>query len=204
MSTIEGGMVCTNDEKFYQACRMLRSHGLVRESTDDSVKQSYIKEYPDLNPEFIFAFPAYNMRSTEINAVMGRNQLKRLDENNRKRIYNFEYFLKNLDPEKYRTDFDLEGSCNYALNLVIKKADPEFCERVMKKLKECGVEFRRGSAGGGNQLRQPYLRKIMGKDEFKKYPEVDHIHFYGFYFGNYPELEESKIKAVCDILNLME
>lgn len=204
MSTIEGGMVCTNDEKFYQTCRMLRSHGLVRESTDDSVKQSYLREYPDLNPEFIFAFPAYNMRSTEINAVIGRNQLKRLDENNRKRIHNFAFFFKNLDPKKYRTDFDLEGSCNYALNLVIKKADPGFCERVMKKLKECGVEFRRGSAGGGNQLRQPYLRKILGKDEFKKYPEVEHIHFYGFYFGNYPELEESKIKAVCDILNAIE
>lgn len=204
MSTIEGGMVCTNDEKFYQTCRMLRSHGLVRESTSDTMKQSYIRKNPELNPEFIFAFPAYNMRSTEINAVMGRNQLKKLDENNRKRTRNFSLFLKNLDSKKYRTDFGLEGSCNYALNLVIKKADLKFCEKVMKKLRECGVEFRRGSAGGGNQLRQPYLQGIVGKNEHKKYPEAEHIHFFGFYIGNYPDLEESKIKALCKILNEIE
>lgn len=201
MSTIEGGMVCTNDEILYQVCRMLRSHGMVREMTDDDHKQTYIKENPELNPEFIFAFPAYNLRNNELGAVLGRNQLQRLDANNAQRTRNFKLFLDGLDPEKYRTDFDLEGSCNYAFNLVLKHADPAFCERVMARLKECRVEFRRGSAGGGNQLRQPYLRGVVGHDEYKKYPEVEHIHFYGFYIGNYPDLEETKIRKLCEVLN---
>jgi CDP-4-dehydro-6-deoxyglucose reductase, E1 len=204
MSTIEGGMICTDDEKLYQICRMYRSHGMVRESTDDNLKNLYVSENPELNPEFIFAYPAFNMRSNEIPAVIGRNQLKRLDNNNAKRVRNFNLFLKNLDPEKYRTDFELEGSSNYAFNLVLKNPDPIFCKKIMRQLKECGVEFRRGSAGGGNQLRQPYLKGIIPDEEYKNYPEVEHIHFYGFYIGNYPDLQEEKICKLCEILNGIE
>jgi len=204
MSTIEGGMVCTNDESLYQMCRMFRSHGMVREMTDDPLKQKYIKENPELNPDFIFAFPGYNLRNNELGAVLGRNQLKRLDANNEKRRRNFRMFLDGLDSSKYRTDFELEGSCNYAFNLVLNHPDPAFCEKVMARLRECKVEFRRGSAGGGNQLRQPYLRGIVGHDEYKNYPEVEHIHFYGFYIGNYPDLEESKILRLCETLNSIE
>ena len=106
-----------------------------------------------------------------------------------------------MDSKKYRTDFQVEGSCNYAFNLVLKKPDQKFCEKVMNKLKEYGVEFRRGSAGGGNQLRQPYLKGIIPDGEYKNYPEVEHIHFYGFYIGNYPNLEEEKITRLCQALN---
>jgi len=204
MSTIEGGMISTDDENLYQVCRMLRSHGMVRETTNESVKQSYSSSNPELNPEFIFAYPGYNMRNTEIGAVLGRNQLKRLDANNEKRCRHFKYFLDNLNSDKYQTDFDLEGSCNYAFNLVLKKPDFGFCGRVMARLKEAGVEFRRGSAGGGNQLRQPYLQSIVGKDEHKNYPVVEHIHFFGFYIGNYPDLIEERIKSLCDLLNSIE
>ena len=58
MSTIEGGMLCTDDPELYETFRMLRSHGMVRESTSSDFKNQYHDLYPDLNPEFIFAFPA--------------------------------------------------------------------------------------------------------------------------------------------------
>jgi CDP-6-deoxy-D-xylo-4-hexulose-3-dehydrase len=203
MTTIEGGMICTNNEEVYETSRMLRSHGMVREASQDSLKQKYIRENPDLNPDFIFAYPAYNMRGTEIGGVLGRTQLMRLDDNNIKRRKNFELFLDNLDAKKYRTDFDLEGSCNYALNLVIKKPDTVFRDRVEKALCEAGVEFRRGSSGGGNQLRQPYLKEFVPDKEWEKYPEVEHIHFYGYYIGNYPDLDESKIFSLCKMLNML-
>ena len=86
MSTIEGGMVCTNDDEIFEMLRMFRSHGLVRESTNEDLQTRYKKTYPSLNPDFIFAFPAYNVRNSEIGAVIGRNQLKRLDKNNQKHI----------------------------------------------------------------------------------------------------------------------
>ena len=200
MSTIEGGVICTNDRTVYETVRMLRSHGMVRETTLDEIRNSYITNHPDLNPDFIFAFPAYNVRPTEIGAVIGRSQLKRLDGNNKIRSRNLELFLSGLDPTKYQTDFAAEGSCNYAFTLVLKKPDVSLRDRVEQSLKQHGVEFRRGLSGGGNQLRQPYLRKIMG-NEFERYPNVNYVHFFGWYIGNYPGLEEEKIEALCQLLN---
>jgi CDP-6-deoxy-D-xylo-4-hexulose-3-dehydrase len=201
MSTIEGGVVCTNDSDFYETVRMFRSHGMVREVTSPEVKERYKTQHPDLNPDFIFAYPAYNVRSTEINAVIGRSQLKRLDANNNIRTRNLKLFLEGLDPRRYQTDFLIEGSSNYAFTLVLKDADIELRDRAMSTMKAKGVEFRRGTSGGGNQLRQPYLRKLFPEIRPEDYPKVDHVHFCGFYIGNYPELDPAKIGALCKILN---
>ncbi len=201
LSTIEGGMVCTNDYDLYETTRMLRSHGMVREMKCNGRKWDYSDEFPDLNPDFIFAFPAYNVRSTEINAVIGRSQLKRLDNANRRRIENLQLFLRNLDPDLYRTDFATEGSCNYAFTLILKHPDKGLCESVMTALRKSGVEFRRGTAGGGNQLRQPYLRSLFGQDAWKACPNADHVHFFGFYIGNYPTLDRDRIQRLCELLN---
>lgn len=201
MSTIEGGMVCTDDPDLYEAVRMLRAHGMVREMDCNGRKWDYADEYPDLNPDFIFAFPAYNVRSTEINAVIGRSQLKRLDDGNRRRTENLSLFLRHLDPNLYRTDFATEGSSNYAFTLVLNEPDENLRDRVMKVLRANGVEYRRGTAGGGNQLRQPYLRKLLGPDAWKACPHADHVHFFGFYIGNYPTLDRGRILRLCELLN---
>src|ERR1700682_3483964 len=137
-------MVCANDADFYETVRMLRSHGMVRELDSESRRREYADERPDLNPDFIFALPGYNVRSTEINAVIGRSQLRRLDEGNRRRTENLRLFLDNLDPGMYRTDFATEGSSNYAFTLILKEPNAALCERVMATLRENRIEFRRG------------------------------------------------------------
>ncbi len=201
MSTIEGGMVCTDNEEIYQTIRMFRSHGMVRESTDDSLKNKYESDHPDLNPSFIFAYPAYNVRNTEIGAIIGRNQLKRLDENNEKRNKNLSLFLDGLNIKLYRKDFAMDGCSNYAFTLVLQEPDFEFRDRLEHHMRKNGIEFRRGNAGGGNQMRQPYLRGIVKYKEWEKYPEVEHIHHFGWYIGNYPDLEKEMILKLCKILN---
>jgi len=201
MSTIEGGMVCTNDPEVYQQARMLRSHGMVREASDAAVRSAYQKANPELNPDFIFAFPAYNARNTEVGGIMGRSQLKRLDHNVSRRTANLHRFLRNIDPERYRTDFKLDGSSSYAFNLVLQNPDESFVQRLMAQMRESGIEFRRGSAGGGNQIRQPYLRGLFPKDYHEQFPEVEHIHFYGFYIGNFPDLRNDEVDEICAILN---
>jgi len=203
LSTIEGGMVCTNDPEFYEVVRMLRSHGMVREASTAPVRQRWCAERPDLNPDFIFAYAGYNMRPTEINGIIGRSQLKRLDANNAIRTDNLKLFLANLDPAKYRTDLAVDGSCNYAFTLILREPDPALWGRVETTLRTHGVEFRRGTAGGGNQLRQPYLRRVVGDAECEKYPQVDHVHFYGCYIGNYPTLPQAKIPRLCALLNAL-
>ena len=201
MSTIEGGMICTDDAEVYQQARMLRSHGMVREANDPAVRDAYQTANPELNPDFIFAYPAYNVRPNEIGGIMGRSQLKRLDSNVQRRTDNFLRFLKQIDPAKYRTDFKLEGSSNYAFNLILKNADEVLVDRLMKKMRESGVEFRRGSAGGGNQIRQPYLKGIVPDGHHREFPLTEHVHFYGFYIGNFPDLRDEEVDALCAILN---
>lgn len=201
MSTIEGGMICTNDEKIYERARILRSHGMVRESHCDVSKNNWVNNYPDLNPEFIFAFPGFNMRNNEIGAILGLNQLKRLDENVRLRNENLFLFLEKINKEKFFTDFYIEGCSNYAFNLILNHKDEIYVTRLMKKMREKRIEFRRGSAGGGNQLRQPYLRKLFKDNFFKEFSITDHIHFFGFYLGNYPTLSKNEIEEVCNIIN---
>ena len=201
MSTIEGGMVCTNDKRVYELIRVLRSHGMLRECGNPAYEKKIIKENPRLSPKFIFLYPAYNLRNTEMPAVIGLNQLKRLDKNNKLRTKNFEIFLNHLSETYYRTNFELEGSSNYAFPLVLNKANFKNRDLLEKIMKINNIEFRRGNAGGGNQLRQPYLKKYIKGINLKNFKEVDHIHFFGYYIGNYPSLKKEKILKICKILN---
>jgi CDP-6-deoxy-D-xylo-4-hexulose-3-dehydrase len=66
------------------------------------------------------------------------------------------------------------------------------------------IEFRRGNAGGGNQLRQPYLKDYLKKYNLKNFPNVEHVHFFGYYIGNYPSLKKEKILKIISILNSLK
>jgi len=204
LSTIEGGMVCTNDKKIYETVRMLRSHGMARESGDINFEKKMIKKYKDLSAKFIFLFPGFNMRNNEISATIGINQLKRLDTNNRKRIENFNYFLKKIDGSIYYNNFDIAGNSNYAFPLILRNASIKLRDNLEHLMKNNKIEFRRGNAGGGNQLRQPYLKYYLKKYNLNNFPNVEHVHFFGYYIGNYPSLKKEKLSKVISILNSLK
>ncbi len=199
MSTIEGGMVCTNDYRFYQICRALRSHGMMREMTDENLKNEIIEQNKDLNKDFIFIRPSHNFRSTEINAVIGLSQLNKLDHNNDIRIRNFNYFISKLDSNKYITDIEIDGQCNYAFIVILKESSFTKRDEVEKCLKENSIEFRRGLSGGGNQMRQPFMKNSF--DNFDNFENIEHVHNFSWYIGNYPSLELNKIDFLLNILN---
>jgi len=202
MSTIEGGMICTDDTAVYEQLRMLRSHGMVREIGNEVSQKMWIDQFPDLNPQFIFAFPAYNVRNTEIGATLGLSQLKKLDDNILIRNRNFEHFLAKLDKQKFLTKFKIEGSSNYAFNLILREPDQGLMRRICASLEKNEIEYRLGSAGGGNQLRQPYLRDILPcPNYFEQFPVAEHVHFYGCYIGNFPELEIDDVEFICSVIN---
>jgi len=204
MSTIEGGMICTNNKKIYQLAKVLRSHGMSREIGDTNLQNKIAKKYKNLSSKFIFLYPAYNFRNNEISATIGLNQLKFLNKNNEIRKKNLITFLQNLDEKKFRVNFDLIGNCNYAFPLILKKASFANRKKLEDTLNFKKIEFRRGNAGGGNQLRQPYLKNYVKNINLKKFKEVDHIHFFGYYIGNYPSLRSTKIIKICRMLNLID
>ena len=182
LSTIEGGMICTNNKQFYDYCIRFRGHGMLRESKFESVKRQS-KKYKELNKNFIFLNPGYNFRNNEIGAVIGINQLKKLDKT------------------KFFTNYDLNGISNYAFPIILKTQSINLRDKFEKLLDKNKIEFRRGNAGGGNQLRQPYLKSLRNKINFNNFKNVDKVHFFGYYIGNFPDLSDQKIKKICKILN---
>lgn len=201
MTTIEGGVISTDDDDLYDILRMIRSHGLVRESSTPETRERFYEKYPDLNPDFIFAYYSHNMRPTEINGILGLSQLKRLDSNVTKRRTNLEIFLSNLNPELFQTEFRTQGNSNYAFTLVLREKSYSLRNRVEACLQTNRIEFRRGLSGGGNQVRQPYLKKLGIGPSPELLPIVDHIHHFGWYIGNYPELKRERIEWLCQTLN---
>ena len=201
MTTIEGGMICTNEKKIYEISKMLRSHGMLREAKNRIFEKKMINKHKDLSPKFIFLYPTLNFRNNEIGATIGLNQLKNLNKNNKKRTNNFKIFLQKLDPKKYFTDFDITGSSNYAFPVILNTKNLKNRNKFEKYLIKSNIEFRRGNAGGGNQLRQPYIKKFLKNENFLKYKNVEQIHFFGYYIGNYPQLSKTKIIKILKILN---
>ena len=199
MSTIEGGMISTNNFQLFLILKMIRSHGLLREIKIPKLINKMSKKYKNLSKEFIFKYEGYNMRNNEINALIGIEQLKRLDKQNKKRNKNLFFFLKHLNRKLFFTEFDLEGISNYAFPLILRKGNFNLRKKLEKVMREKNIEFRRGGPGGGNQLKQPYLQSYKFKST--KLKNTDYVHNFGYYLGNFPSLSISKIKIICSELN---
>ena len=200
MTTIEGGMVTTDDKEFADLCRMLRNHGMTRGvefagRPDDDM---------DLDPNFTFAVPGFNVRPTEISAAIGRSQLKRLDENIKQR-HDLACMWYGRLGTKYQS-FDCKGASPYGLLLVLRDQEHEsrplvlLRNRVEALLREKGVEYRKGVAGGGNQLRMPYLRRLHG-DAYRNFPVAEHLHSFGIAIGLWPGLEPQWIEQLALEMN---
>jgi len=205
ITTVEGGMISMNDEKIYELSKLFRSHGMTREVSNET-QEEYKNKYPNLNPLFTFAVAGFNMRSTELNAVLGIEQMNRIDSNVEKRRHNFKLWLDNLDKNKFILEFDLEGNSNFALPLIMK---PNYVDRlpinddfsgVCDVLNLNGVEYRLGTSGGGNQSLQPYLEKY----EYRVVGEltnVNYVHSNSLYIGNHTDLNDEQIINLCKMLN---
>jgi len=199
ITTVEGGVVCVNDDKLYDLAKLFRSHGMTREASQE-LQTEYQTDYPHLNPLFTFAVAGFNMRSTEINAVLGIEQMKRLDSNIEARTNNLHVWLDTLNNTKFVTGFDTRGSSNFALPLVLQSEYKDKLKAVCDILEQETVEYRLGTAGGGNQALQPYLNKFPHRIE-GKLPVANYIHSNALYVGNHPDLTKEQIINLCNKLN---
>ena len=201
ITTIEGGMICTNSKEIDTLVKMKRGHGLLRDSQNETLINKTKKKLKDLNSDFIFLTEGFNLRNNELSAVIGLQQLKRLNKIIKARNLNHRLFIKHLRKDIFFTDFDLKGSSNYAFQLILKKRNKKLFNKVLSVLKKNAIEYRVGSVGGGNQLRQPYLKSYDLKKNYKSLKNTEHMHFYGLYIGNYPHLENKKIINLCKLLD---
>lgn len=194
MTTIEGGMISTNNKELYELMRLKRSHGLAREMSPAEFNKAK-EEYPDIDPRFLFMSDGYNFRNTELGAVLGLSQLKRLDDSIAVRRRNYAYFVKELtkfSTHVYTPDPSPRNS-SFVFPIVCKTPD------LMKKIKEAfhvrGIENRPIVAG--NLLRQPFLKNCTKV----KLPNADILNDNGVYVGNNQFITLDMIETVIDIIS---
>lgn len=192
MSTIEGGMVSTSDGTLADDLRMMRSHGLARES---ALFDEHVRASPDVDPRFLFVQAGLNFRSTEVNAFLGLRQLTSVDERIGARNRNLMELLETL-PEGLWSDFLVDGVSSFALPLI---ADDRATARAVRSTVETlAIESRPVVAG--NLLRHPFLRhesvELYGGDA----PVADHVHDCGIYVGNGHHVTPQMVRELTDHL----
>lgn len=176
MTTVEGGMVCTDDDNLYELMRLKRSHGMARNLSPKNYDYN-IKMYSHIDPRFLFLTDGYNFRSTEFNAVLGLEQLKRLDESIRIRRENYKYFLEHLDSNKFYVPPHDEGNSSFSFPFICKSKEDK--QKLLKILDDMGVETRPVVAG--NLLIHPFLEKWKDSVEV---PNAVRLNECGLYIGN--------------------
>jgi len=189
MTTIEGGMIVTDDFEIYDLLKSLRSHGWVK-GTEREGKYTAFK-----NENFIFDELGYNLRSTNLNAAIGLSQLKKLDGFIEKRRKNHEYFLTKIKdlpitPQKV----DLAESSAFSLGIILPN---ENCRRyLLDELPLRGIECR--PIVTGNLLKQPvFMNKNFKKDSQTM---ADIIHDRGMYLPNNQFMDEKSIDLIVDAI----
>lgn len=195
ISTIEGGIISTNNQELYEIMRLKRSHGLARESDH---KEIYYKKYSNLNKEFLFVTDGYNFRNHELCAVLGLSQLKRLNGIIKKRNENYKKFIKVIlnHSDKVYIPIVSDGMSSFCFPLIFK--DKTISENFKKLCETYKIEHR--PIIGGNLLKQPYLLNYKITTS-KSYLDIDKIHENGVYLGNNQFLGNSELNLLEEILN---
>ena len=191
MTTIEGGMVSTNDPELYDLMRIKRSHGLARESL---YFETYKEKYPDVNPQFLFVTDGYNFRNTDLSAILGQSQLKRLDNMIETRNRNYELYqqLLNKYDSLFYTPHTLGTVSSFCFPFVSKLMNTHL--KFGGLLRDYHVEHR--PIVSGNLLRQPFLSEYSAECV-----QADIAHERGLYIGNNHFVDESNFHMLDEILS---
>lgn len=193
MSTIEGGMISTNDSELYDLMKLKRSHGLARVSDRFNY---YADQYPDIEKSFLFVTDGYNFRNTELAASLGLSQLKRLDQFIKIRRNNYFKFLGIVYSNKsfYRIERNLGNSC-FCFPFICKTK--EIKQKLISLFNKYSIEYR--PVVGGNLLKQPYMVNYSVECPSENL-NVDIIHENGIYIGNSQFVGEQNIILLKNIL----
>ena len=193
ISTIEGGIVSTDDKELYELLVSLRSHGWARDLSVESqlklLEEWNVSEFDSL---YTFYYSGFNMRSTDLQAHIGLAQIDKLDDWGRKRSTNFNLYQELIENDYWKPDIDLN---NFVSNFAYPIISPHR-DKIIKKLQDNKVEIRPLICGSMGT--QPFYVKKYGRLEL---PNVSIVDKYGFYVPNNPMLTEEEIEFICELIN---
>ena len=192
LSTIEGGFINTNDEDFYYALLMMRSHGWDRDLPKDVQEklrtENNVNEFDSL---YTFYLPGFNLRATDLQAFIGLKAIDKLDEYTKKRNNNFKLYKSlinnnQLTIKNKKTDF----ISNFAYPVVNKNR-----VNIIENLIKNNIEVRPLIAG--DMSKKPMWIKNYGEI---KLPNCILVNEYGFYIPNHQDLTSEQIEFISNIV----
>ena len=190
ISTIEGGMVSSSDNKFYNISSSIRAHGWSRDM-ETNYKKKLEKKYgiDEFKSFFTFYYSGLNIRSTDLNARLGVEQLKKIDKISKIRHLNFKRY-KNQLPNFWsqKSGLDLISSFGYA-TFVKNRLE------VYKFLKSKKIQTRPLICG--NMGQQPFLKKRSFSN--KDLVNSKYVDKYGIYLPNHANLKFNDIDYVSRV-----
>ena len=194
LSTIEGGMVCTDDDALHDVLVELRSHGWAKDLAPDK-EEAAARRYKvlDFNRTFTFYTPGFNVRSTDLNAHLGLSQLAKADAVVERRIANHRvYQTRFREAEGFVVQRN--GRATIAsISFAALAASESHRTAIARVLRDAGIETR--PLGGGNMSRQPYWADRYPTTPL---PMADRIHTTSFQLPNHAQLREADIHHICD------
>jgi CDP-6-deoxy-D-xylo-4-hexulose-3-dehydrase len=195
ISTMEGGMVLTNDKEIYNILKSLRNHGWTRDQEDDS--PIFTRKDDDFFEAYRFILPGYNLRPTEIQGAIGTVQLNKLDAFLKIRRNNARHFVALFkDDKRFIIQQEVGESSWFSFTMIL---NPEFKndrKTILKKLKDAGIEHR--IITGGNILRNDVVKYY--DYEVTRSTNADIAHYNGFFVGNFPYDIRDKIDYLYETL----
>lgn len=199
MSTIEWGMICTDDTELYIMLMMVRAHGWDRNLPEDLQKKTRKIHSVDASfySKYTFYTLGYNLRPNEITGFIGCEQLPYLDEIVSRRVKNFHRFIQaiNENPEFYPIKYDhIEKLSNFAVPVICKSK--VILEKYIELFSKEGIEIR--PIVWGDITQQLFWKNTYGEN--RKNTNAKLIHEQGFYFGNSPEYTEEEIVFLLSLL----
>jgi CDP-6-deoxy-D-xylo-4-hexulose-3-dehydrase len=199
MSTVEGGMVCTDNHDFAEMLRIVRANGWDRNIHPDRQKHWRDKHgiASDFHAKYTFYDLGFNLRPTEITGVLGLHQLTHLDRSIDIRENNFNevYKIVSKNPDFLPLDWKhIKKLSSFALPFICKT--PKLRHVYIKRFMDEGVEVRPLIAG--NMQRQPFYKKHVAR-EFHL-PGAELLHHNGFYCGNCPDYTSEEIQIIIDCI----
>ena len=194
ISTIEGGMVVTNDPDLAQKVRSMRAFGWVRDLPDP---ESIADQYPAIDPRFLFIHPGYNMRPTEIQGAFGMHQLPRLEGYIAIRRENMAYWNKEF--AQYQSWITLPSEApntrhvSFAYPITVKEGAPFAAKELSHFLESRGVETR--PIESGNMALQPAMKYIPYRIA-DPLTNAQYIHESAFFWGNHHGISTVEREAI--------
>jgi len=195
MSTIEGGMISTNNKEVYETLLQLRSHGWDRDLTEDKQKELRSAwDVTNFSALYTFYIPGFNLRSTDLQAQIGLQQLDKVDGMIQNRYNNFLYYKSKLDGKIwFPKSFENEFTSNFAIPVITKSSEDK--ENLVKDLQDNNIACR--PLISGSMGTQPFYKKLYGE---KKLPNCSIIDERGIYVPNHDKMTNEDIDRVCEIL----